>query len=130
MEEYKGPQTFNHFIKERPVTTNQTYGFFYKEGNKELRESCKRSRETCEKADHLEKIKIKSSACSRTVPECEPVISKKVHYHIAPELQDNRHECDVTNGTSKFPDNRLTKVKGLQLWHAYTGALLNLKPVS
>ncbi|CAL8104126.1 unnamed protein product [Calicophoron daubneyi] len=121
MDEYYGPQTFNHFAKEKPTTTNQTYGFFYRDLLKEYAENEAAIQEKCQKY-----MSIKPEP---KVVDPKPLIHKKVGYYIAPPIKEHREECAVANGTNEYPDNRLVKVKGMQMWHAHTGAIVNLKPV-
>ncbi|VDP67387.1 unnamed protein product [Echinostoma caproni] len=123
MEEFQGPQVFNHYAKERPVTTNQTYGFFYRELEKESEEREKNYLQRCQPPEKLKELTPPTAFRKEDF-----VLGKKVDYFVAPQLKDYREECPISKGTSDVPDNRLTKIKGIQLWHGYTGALVNVKP--
>ncbi|CAH8833769.1 unnamed protein product [Trichobilharzia szidati] len=121
MDAHKGPPIFNHFVKEKPQTTNQQYGFFYRaeqsEGNKKEEQHI-----ICETLESIEKDQKKPKWASD-----KPLLAKKVTYYTAPPLKKYRKECEVSSGR-KEPDTRLTRVKGIQLWHAHTGSLVNVKP--
>lgn len=124
MEDFQGPQIFNQYAKERPVTTNQTYGFF-------LRDLKENEVDTNKKHDMLckppEKVKLLTQP-KMLNKDNNFLIAKKVDYFVAPPVKQYREECPIVSGTSQVPDNRLTKIKGIQLWHGYTGALVNIKP--
>ncbi|CAH8433837.1 hypothetical protein MS3_00002193 [Schistosoma haematobium] len=124
MDNHLGPPTYNYFTKEKPQTTNQQYGFFYREeqvGDVDTLQNKAACNEMVT-SSHLLKhhTKFRSS-------KLRPPLPRKITYHTASPLAKHKKECEVGGGR-KYPDTRLTRVKGIQLWHAHTGSLVHVEP--
>ncbi|CAH8431711.1 unnamed protein product [Schistosoma turkestanicum] len=124
MDEFIGPPLYNYFLKEKPRTTNQQYGYFYKE------EQAKKV--NVERIEPPDNNAVSSSNSLKTHPrhrlmKLKSPLPKAIKYHTIPSLLKYRKDSEVGGGR-KVPDTCLTRVKGIQLWHAHTGSLVHIKP--
>ncbi|TNN15758.1 hypothetical protein EWB00_001132 [Schistosoma japonicum] len=127
MNDYLGPPNFNHFLKEKPQTTNQQYGFFYrkeKEKSVDIYESKPMDNNLLHDVPSSNSLRHHTKLRSLKV---RPPLPRKITYHTASPLTNHRKECNFDCGRNN-PDTRLTRVKGIQLWHAHTGSLVHIKP--
>ncbi|CAI2738715.1 unnamed protein product [Dicrocoelium dendriticum] len=88
LDELGGPQIFNHFTKEKPVTSNQRYGFFYKD-DKSIQPAV-----VCIPT-------LTSDIPTETVKQrgqTNPLFVPKQNFYVAPELKCYRRVCGIASG--------------------------------
>ncbi|CAH8495314.1 unnamed protein product [Schistosoma rodhaini] len=127
MDNHLGPPSYNYFTKEKPQTTNQQYGFFYREEKGNDTDILRNKSDCNEMVTSSHSLKHHGVHTRIRSSKLRPPLPRKITYHTASPLAKHRKEYEVGDGR-KDPDTRLTRVKGIQLWHAHTGSLVHVEP--